>query len=70
MRSVCAVVHGDLDTAIRHPGIRTQEFAGVIVRNTTGTGGLVPIFEARVDSPYAIRVAFAAPVGIATDETS
>lgn len=25
----------------------------IIVRNTTSTGGLVPIFEARVDSPYA-----------------
>lgn len=25
----------------------------IIVRNTTSTGGLVPIFEARVDGPYA-----------------
>jgi len=25
----------------------------IIVRNTTSTGGLVPIFETRVDSPYA-----------------
>ena len=25
----------------------------IIVRNTTSTGGLVPIFEARADSPYA-----------------
>ena len=25
----------------------------IIVRNTTSTGGLVPIFEARIDSPYA-----------------
>lgn len=25
----------------------------IIVRNTTATGGLVPIFEARVDGPYA-----------------
>ena len=25
----------------------------IIVRNTTSTGGLVPIFEARVDSRYA-----------------
>jgi hypothetical protein len=25
----------------------------IIVRNTTSAGGLVPIFEARVDSPYA-----------------